>query len=96
MSVLANKTNTSGVQPSAGSMALGKRSPKAEIKNGNIEGAHNERITEHKRVRNSDLDSHSAPNCNHKRSISLEETRPINSSTISKAKKTKVQQIRSH
>ena len=33
---------------------------------------------------------------NHKRSISEEENRPINNSTISKTKKAKAQQIRSH
>ena len=38
----------------------------------------------------------SGPNGIHKRSISQEENRPINTSTIPKAKKTKVQQIRSH
>ena len=66
------------------------------MQNSNNDGSQHERIPEHKRARASNLDNHLDKNYLDKKNISQEENRPINSSNISKAKKTKVQQIRSH
>ena len=54
----------------------------------------NEELHDNKGTRSSILENRH--HYNHKRSISEEENRPINNSTISKTKKAKAQQIRSH
>ena len=54
----------------------------------------NEELHDNKGTRGSILENRHQ--YNHKRSISEEENRPINNSTISKTKKAKAQQIRSH
>jgi len=54
----------------------------------------NEELHDNKGTRSSVLENRH--HYNHKRSISEEENRPINNSTISKTKKAKAQQIRSH
>ena len=53
-----------------------------------------EELNDNKGTRSSILENRH--HYNHKRSISEEENRPINNSTISKTKKAKAQQIRSH
>ena len=80
----------------------GESNRSSDSRKNNVSGGSGERVIGEKRPIPSSVDNQYSCNClgsdcMHKQGLtSLEENRQLNTSTISKAKKTKIQQIKSH